>query len=278
MKIFTRDWYWYYTTNTIFAILIAFPIYMIIISSFKNNPELSLNLNSIYNEWTFDNYINIWELKIRSSRTSFNQSFWNSIIVTCGTVILSVIITTLSGYALAILKFPFSELIFILLILPILIPVISLIIPLYKLLRDLNLHDSYIGLILIHTTCMLPVGVFLMRNAFISIPQSLREIAMLEGSSEYEILTKVMLPLALPGILTVIIFSMYTAWNDYLFSLIFINSPEMQMLNVTLSRLGIRSGNPIFAGYVITYIPFIIFFVFLQRFYIRGITTSAVKE
>tara|TARA_B110001454_G_scaffold92408_1_gene88086 strand:- start:76 stop:912 length:837 start_codon:yes stop_codon:yes gene_type:complete len=278
MKIFTRDWYWYYTTNTILAILIGFPIYMIIITSFTITPELSFNLNSMHNEWTFDNYKNIWELKIRSSRTSFNQSFLNSIIVTCGTVILSVIISTLSGYALAILKFPFSELIFILLILPILIPVISLIIPLYKLLRDLNLHDSYIGLILIHTTCMLPVGVFLMRNAFISIPQSLREIAMLEGSSEYEILTKVMFPLALPGVVTVIIFSMYTAWNDYLFSLIFINSPEMQMLNVTLSRLGIRSGNLIFAGYVITYIPFIIFFVLLQRYYIRGIATSAVKE
>lgn len=278
MKIFTRDWYWYYTTNTILAILIGFPIYMIIITSFTITPELSFNLNSIHNEWTFDNYKNIWELKIRSSRISFNQSFFNSIIVTCGTVILSVIISTLSGYALAILKFPFSELIFILLILPILIPVISLIIPLYKLLRDLNLHDSYIGLILIHTTCMLPVGVFLMRNAFISIPQSLREIAMLEGSSEYEILTKVMFPLALPGVVTVIIFSMYTAWNDYLFSLIFINSPEMQMLNVTLSRLGIRSGNSIFAGYVITYIPFIIFFVLLQRYYIRGIATSAVKE
>ena len=101
---------------------------------------------------------------------------------------------------------------------------------------------------------------------------------MLEGSSEYEILTKVMFPLALPGVVTVIIFSMYTAWNDYLFSLIFINSPEMQMLNVILSRLGIRSGNPIFAGYVITYIPFIIFFVLLQRYYIRGIATSAVKE
>tara|TARA_B110000116_G_C16775015_1_gene555315 strand:- start:607 stop:1443 length:837 start_codon:yes stop_codon:yes gene_type:complete len=278
MKIFTRDWYWYYTTNTILAILIGFPIYMIIITSFTITPELSFNLNSMHNEWTFDNYKNIWELKIRSSRISFNQSFLNSIIVTCGTVILSVIISTLSGYALAILKFPFSELIFILLILPILIPVISLIIPLYKLLRDLNLHDSYIGLILIHTTCMLPVGVFLMRNAFISIPQSLREIAMLEGSSEYEILTKVMFPLALPGVVTVIIFSMYTAWNDYLFSLIFINSPEMQMLNVTLSRLGIRSGNLIFAGYVITYIPFIIFFVLLQRYYIRGIVTSAVKE
>jgi multiple sugar transport system permease protein len=278
MKIFTRDWYWYYTTNTILAILIGFPIYMIIITSFTITPELSFNLNSMHNEWTFDNYKNIWELKIRSSRISFNQSFLNSIIVTCGTVILSVIISTLSGYALAILKFPFSELIFILLILPILIPVISLIIPLYKLLRDLNLHDSYTGLILIHTTCMLPVGVFLMRNAFISIPQSLREIAMLEGSSEYEILTKVMFPLALPGVVTVIIFSMYTAWNDYLFSLIFINSPEMQMLNVTLSRLGIRSGNLIFAGYVITYIPFIIFFVLLQRYYIRGIVTSAVKE
>ena len=82
---------------------------MIIITSFKNNPELSLNLNSMHNEWTFDNYKNIWELKIRSSRTSFNQSFLNSIIVTCGTVILSVIITTLSGYALAILKFPFRN-------------------------------------------------------------------------------------------------------------------------------------------------------------------------
>ena len=83
---------------------------MIIITSFTITPELSFNLNSMNNEWTFDNYKNIWELKIRSSRTSFNQSFLNSIIVTCGTVILSVIISTLSGYALAILKFPFSEL------------------------------------------------------------------------------------------------------------------------------------------------------------------------
>ena len=99
---------------------------MIIITSFTITPELSFNLNSMHNEWTFDNYKNIWELKIRSSRTSFNQSFLNSIIVTCGTVILSVIISTLSGYALAILKFPFSELIFILLILPILISMINL--------------------------------------------------------------------------------------------------------------------------------------------------------
>ena len=125
-------------------------------------------------------------------------------------------VCTLAGYALTFFRIPFKEAIFILLILPILIPAISLIIPIYKLLKSLGLTDTHIGLIFLHSTAMLPIGVFMMRNAFSSIPSSLREVALLEGTSELRIMSTIMIPLAIPGLLTVMVFALYISWNDYI--------------------------------------------------------------
>tara|TARA_B100000674_G_scaffold478482_1_gene475658 strand:- start:5956 stop:6300 length:345 start_codon:yes stop_codon:yes gene_type:complete len=112
-----------------------------------------------------------------------------------------------------------------------------------------------------------------MYNSFISIPKSLREVAILNGSSEIKILFFIMLPLAIPGIVTLIIFSVYISWTDYLFAYIIMNSNDMQMLNVTLSKIGFRSNYP-YAGYVISYLPFMILFVILQKFYFKSILNS----
>ena len=176
---------------------------------------------------------------------------------------------TLGAYALTILNTPFKNLIFLLMILPILIPGISLIIPLYKLMREIGLTDSHLGLILLHSTAMLPLGIFMMRNAFNSIPTSLREVAMLEGSSELKIITTVMLPLAIPGLLTVMVFAMYISWNDYILAFIYINSPDNIMLNTTLAKIALggakfemKWGN-LTAGSIISFIPIIIIYSIL---------------
>ena len=131
---------------------------------------------------------------------------------------------------------------------------------------------------------MLPLGIFMMRNAFSSIPKSLREVALLEGSSELKIISQVMLPLAIPGLLTVMVFAMYISWNDYILAFLFINSPENTMLNISLMKIALGGSQfemkwgSLTAGSIVSFLPIIIFYTFLQQYFVRGVTGSAVKE
>ena len=308
MKRYSSDWYWYYVINYTLVIIIIFPIYWTLISSFKKPTELITSNPTFYpREITLEYYERMWNFdrlkklqdteaehidssevnidsKYRLDGEGIKRPFLNSAIVSVGTIILTIIVCTFGAYALTILNTPFRNFIFMLMILPILIPGISLIIPLYKLMREIGLTDSHLGLIFLHTTAMLPLGIFMMRNAFNSIPKSLREVAMLEGSSELNIIIKVMLPLAVPGLLTVMVFAMYISWNDYILAFLFINSPENTMLNISLMKIALGGSQfemkwgSLTAGSIVSFIPIIIFYTFLQQYFVRGVTGSAVKE
>jgi multiple sugar transport system permease protein len=308
MKRYSSDWYWYYVINYTLVIIIIFPIYWTLISSFKKPTELITSNPTFYpREITLEYYERMWNFdrlkklqdteaehidssevnidsKYRLEGEGIKRPFLNSAIVSVGTIILTIIVCTFGAYALTILNTPFKNFIFMLMILPILIPGISLIIPLYKLMREIGLTDSHLGLIFLHTTAMLPLGIFMMRNAFNSIPKSLREVAMLEGSSELNIIIKVMLPLAVPGLLTVMVFAMYISWNDYILAFLFINSPENTMLNISLMKIALGGSQfemkwgSLTAGSIVSFIPIIIFYTFLQQYFVRGVTGSAVKE
>ena len=285
MKKYKSDWYLYYLVNVSLVIIVSFPIYWAFISSIKPPDELITSTPTFFPiNPTFENYEKIRNLEPTSSRGDVKSAFTNSAIVSIGTVIFSSIISTLAAYALTILRTPFRYFIFLLIIMPILIPGISLIIPLYKLVREMGLMNSYLGLILIHSTGMLTLGVFLMRNAFMSIPTSLREVALLEGSSELRIMITVMLPLAIPGLLTLMVFALYASWNDFILAFLFVNSVDMEMLNIFLYRLTF-SGSQfdtfwglLNAGAIISFLPIILFYIFLQQYFVRGVTGSAVKE
>jgi multiple sugar transport system permease protein len=300
MKRYSSDWYWYYVINYTLVIIIIFPIYWTLISSFKKPNELitseptffpqDITLQYYDQMWNFDRQKRLQDTEAEDMNSylldgdGIKRPFLNSAIVSVGTIILTIIVCTLGAYALTILNTPFKNFIFMLMILPILIPGISLIIPLYKLMREIGLTDSHLGLIFLHTTAMLPLGVFMMRNAFNSIPKSLREVAMLEGSSELNIITKVMLPLAVPGLLTVMVFAMYISWNDYILAFLFINSPENTMLNISLMKIALGGSQfemkwgSLTAGSIVSFLPIIIFYTFLQQYFVRGVTGSAVKE
>ena len=283
MRKYSSDWYWYYLINSILVILILFPIYWTFISSVKEPSELITNEPTFYpHTWTWQYYDDIWNFdealrgenqKKTSGSTTQTQgldiAFLNSSIVTLGTIILSLIVSTFAGYSLTFFRIPLKEFFFILLITPILVPAVSLIIPIYKLLKSIGLTDTHLGLIFLHTTGMLPIGVFMMRNAFSSIPTSLREVAMLEGASELKILFTVMIPLAIPGLLTVLVFALYISWNDYILAFIFINSPDKIMLNVTLAKIALGGSQfemkwgSLTAGSIISFIPIIIIYSLL---------------
>ena len=285
MRKYKSDWYFYYLINVCLIIIISFPIYWAFVSSIKTPSELITSSPTLIPiKPTVENYEKIWNLEPTSSRGTVSSAFANSAIVSIGTVVLSAIISTLAAYALTILRTPFRYFIFLLMIMPILIPGISLLIPLYKLVKDLGLMNSYLGLILMHSTGMLTLGVFLMRNAFISIPMSLREVALLEGSSELRIMFSVMLPLAIPGLLTLMVFALYGSWNDFILAFLFINSTDMEMLNIYLMKIALGGSQfdtfwgLLNAGAVISFVPIILFYIFLQQYFVRGVTGSAVKE
>ena len=299
MKKFSSDYYLYYLLNVSLVIIILFPIYWTIISSLKTPPELISKQQTFYpHTITFEYYERILTYGFKDVDESENVTiedgllsagnifiaFKNSFIVTIGTIILSLIVSTLGGYAFTFYKFKFKEYFFIFLLLPILIPGISLIIPIYILLKNLSLLDTYIALIFLHSMSMVPLGIFMMRNAFSSIPKSLREVAILEGSNDFKILLTVLMPLAIPGILTVTVFAMYVSWNDFILAFLFISSEEMKMLNIALKNLATGANQfemkwgDLTAGSVVSFIPLIIFYAFLQQYFVRGITGSAVKE
>ncbi|MCP4383986.1 MAG: carbohydrate ABC transporter permease [Hyphomicrobiales bacterium] len=279
------DAYLYYS-GAIFLVMVAvFPIYWTLISSLKSPAELISATPTFFPQsLTLEYYIDVWNLKNISDNITLAGAFWNSAVVSLGTIVLTVVLSTMAGYALAIFDLPFKEVIFVLLILPILVPILSLVVPLYILLKQLGMIDTYMGLICIHTVGLLPIGTFVMRNAFQSIPGSLRELAILEGSAERRILVQVLLPLALPGLLTVMVFAMYISWNDYLMAFIFTNQPEMTMLNVALAKIArgaaqfeMKWGH-LTAGSMISFIPIIVFYAFLQKYFVRGVTGGSVKE
>ena len=136
MTYFFKDKFWFYTINIVLTILIFFPVLIILILSLQTSTELKFT--SFFSQFTLNNYVSIWDLEIRTNKNTFKQSLFNSLVVTSGTVILSLIINVLAGYAVSLLKIPFRNFIFILLVLPFLIPVYSIIIPLYVLLYNFN--------------------------------------------------------------------------------------------------------------------------------------------
>ena len=293
----SSDHYWYYLINIILVMIIIFPIYWTVISSLKTPPELISADQTFYpHTLTFEYYERIlsWGSQDKED-ANFNQrgsvmagnifkTFINSSIVSLGTVFLSLIVCILGGYAFTFFKFKFKEFFFIFLLLPLLIPSVTLIIPLYKLLFNSGLMDTHLALILLHTMAMVPLGIFMMRNAFSSIPKSLREVAILEGSNDIKILLTVMIPLAIPGILTVVVFALYISWNDFVFAYLFITSDENKMLNIALKQIAHGGSQFEFkwgdltAGSVVSFLPLIIIYAFLQKYFVRGITGSAVKE
>ena len=285
MHKYKTDTYFYYLTNVILIIVISFPIYWTLVSSIKPPNELITSTPTFFPiNPTLENYDKIWNLEPTSSRGTVGSAFKNSAVVSIGTVILSAIISTLAAYALTVLRTPFRYFIFLLMIMPILIPGISLLIPTYILIRKLGLMNSYLGLILMHSTGMLTLGIFLMRNAFMSIPKSLREVALLEGSSELRIMFSVMLPLAIPGLLTLMVFALYGSWNDFILAFLFINSTDREMLNIFLMKIALGGSQfdtfwgLLNAGAIISFLPIILFYIFLQQYFVRGVTGSAVKE
>lgn len=268
----------YYVLNIILSVLFLGPFVWTLVTSIKPTDQiLTYPPQLIPRSVTFEHYKTV----LTVNDGLFLQYALNSLLVTVFTISLVLIASSLAGYAFANLRFRGINLIFIALLAIMMVPVQSLLIPLYGLMRNLGLLDTYWGLVLVYSTFQLPFCVFMMRNTFSSLPVSLRESALLDGCTELEVFTRIYLPLALPGLATVLVYSFMHTWNEFLVALIFNSKESIQTLQVGLTNFYLSryrtSWEMITSGSIITMIPVMLVFVFLQRYFVQGLTAGAIK-
>jgi multiple sugar transport system permease protein len=206
----------------------------------------------------------------------------NSLLVACGTGLLTALIATMAGYGFARFRFRGSGLVFALVLVTLMIPFQALLTPLFLEMHTLGLTNNLIGLALFYTTFNLPFGVFVMRNTFLQIPWELSEAAAVDGAGATRTLVSVLRPLVLPGIATTVLYAFLFSWTEFVGALTFITSQSLYTLPLALLTMEYGSVGQVNFGYleagaVIAMVPCVLLYIGLQRFYIRGLMSGVVK-
>lgn len=256
------------------AIAFLLPLFWLISNTFKYSPEIYRTPPTLIPErFTLSNL----EELFRGQPTV--RWIFNSFIVSFGTGIFSVFLSSLAAYGFAKLDIKGRNVLFIIVISSIMIPKETFIVPLFEIIVDLNWIDSYSSMIIPNLAT--GFGTFMLYSFFDTIPDSIRESARIDGAGEWLIFRKLMLPIAKPGIAALFILNFVTTWNDYLWQLLMGRSEKMQTLNVGVASLQ-QSLNPNIglrvAGAALAAFPMIIVFVIFQKYFVAGATEGAVKE
>ncbi len=217
-----------------------------------------------------------------SGQDDILRNLINSLIVAAVTAILTSVVALLAGYGFALFRFRYSGLAFGIVLLAFMIPFQAVLTPLFLELHFLHLLNSLIGLALFYTTFNLPIGVFVMRNSFLQVPGEMVDAAQIDGASVLRTLASVYRPLVMPGIATTALFAFLFSWTEFLGALSFLTNDSLFTLPVALSNVetgtyGSVNYGLLLAGAVIAMIPCIVVYVALQRFYVRGLVSGALK-
>ncbi|HEU5226481.1 MAG TPA: carbohydrate ABC transporter permease [Ktedonobacteraceae bacterium] len=268
----------YYVTCTALAILFLAPIVWTVVTSLKPPPEASASPPTFLPSYlSWGNYQHLATFEDGISVYTFNSAT-----VALGTVIITIVLSTLGGYGFSRFKFPGKDALFITILATLMIPFQSILIPLFLVLRFLHLQNTLLGLMLVYTTFQLPFGVFVMRNAFDSVPREIEEAGLIDGCSSWSLLYRVMLTIVLPGIITVGLFAFFNSWNEFLAALIFMTDSSkftlpIMLLNASSGQYGAIDWGMLQAGITISMLPCLLLFLFLQRYYVSGLAAGAVK-
>ena len=270
-----------YLAVTAYAVLSLYPFLWMASSALKSNQEVLSNRSLIPRDLHFDALLATWQ------QLEVWRYLANSVLVTTATVAGIVIVYSLAGYGFALTSFWGRDVLFLGFLALLLVPGVTILVPLVQLLRALGLTGrgasqlaTYTGLVVPMINGAGPFSIFLFRGYFASLPRELHAAARVDGCSEFGIYRRVYLPLAWPVIATVSILNMIATWNAYIWPSIVLNRPEWFTLPLKLKDLDLQSvpqWNVRMAGSLITVIPIIIVFLFLQRYYIRGLTAGALK-
>lgn len=260
-----------------FFLLVVLPIYWMVVTSFKTNPEI-INAQEITffpKIFTLENYAALFEM------FNYGTLLKNSIFLAISTGVIVTFFAIFGGYAMARYHFRGKGAMLLFFLITQMIPGILVMIPIYIFFSDAGLINTRLSLLVVYVIGNLPFSVITMRSFFERIPVSLEESARVDGCSQMQSIFKIVLPIMFPGIVSVFIFAFIGAWNELISGTIYISSPELWTIPVGLKSLigkySVQWGT-LMAGGVLAMLPTAIMFVFMQKFIVEGMTSGAVKE
>lgn len=256
------------------SLLVLLPVFFLFNSSLRESNEFARTPFALARDPYWENYSKVW------TEGSFGSYFFNSLIITGGSLILILILSLGAGFVLGRYQFKGNNLVFGFILTGMLVPAKLAILPLFIQLKWMGLLDSRLGLILVYTSAALPAAIFIMSGFFRSLPTDLDNAARIDGASEFVLLRRVLVPLVRPGMAIVAIYSAIPIWNDFFLPLVFLQSPEkktlMQGLTVFFGQYASQWG-VLFAGLCLAALPLIVLYLVLSEQFIKGLTAGAVK-
>jgi len=265
---------WQWLGLAVIALFVVVPFYTTALGGFKGIGELRINPFGLPNSWDASNF---WGI---ITGPSFFRSLWNSLIVSVSTVVVSVLLASMTGFAFAHIRFFGSRFLMSFLLLGLLFPSATAILPLFIKLRDLGLLDSAVGIIVAQVAFNLSFSILLFFNFFRQLPKELVDAARMDNCGYLKIYWFVTLPLSLPIIATVGVFAFVSSWNNFLLPLIVLNSDAKYTWPLGIMQFQGEHGSDwpkILAFLTLTIIPAVGFFLLAQRYIISGLTGGAVK-
>jgi multiple sugar transport system permease protein len=254
--------------------IVLIPFWYMIITSFKPQTMIfELPPHLWPRTWTLNNYI------AALGKDQFGRYFLNSAFVALAATFLTVIISSMTAYVFARLHFRGKEPLFYLFLMGMMVPPVMLIIPQFMVAKWLNLFN-YSGLILVYITMNISMQTFLLRGVFESVPRDLEEAALIDGSGNWTIFTRIILPLSIPGIAVVIINTFLYSWEEFAWANVAIKNTNMRTLPIGIALFQsehLTEWGQVFAASLVALIPVVIIFIIFQRYFIQGISTTGLK-
>lgn len=263
-----------YIILSILAVFSIFPIAVLFINSVKSTSEIGRNPFGLPQEILLQNYVDAW------NQGRYATTMVNSLILTSGTIVGTLTLAGLAAFALARLKLRGSDFLGFYFLIGTSVPPFLFIIPLFYMWRQIGLVNSHLGLIIIYCALHSPFATFLLRSYMVSLPEEFVEAARIDGASHWQVFRHVVLPLSWPGFLTAGLVVGLAVWNEFLFGITFLQTPELKPVSTSLyafQQQFFRDWGLTNAGSVIMILPIIVLFLLLQRRFIEGLTQGGLK-
>jgi len=260
----------------VWGLICVVPLLWAVLTSFKSDREIFTNPWGLPTEWHFDNFVRAW------TSASIGRYFINSAIVVCAAVVLVMLLGAMVAYVLARYEFRGRDVIYYAFVVGMTFPLFLALVPLFFVVQNVGMLDTYHGLVLVYSAYALPFTVFFLTNSFKTLPGELIEAAMLDGCSHAGAFFRIMLPLARPGMISVGILNFFGLWNQFLLPLVLMREQERYVLSQGLAVLAANQGyrsdwSALFAGLVIAVLPVLAVYIAFQRRIQDGLSVGALK-
>ena len=267
-----------YVFLIMFAIFFLMPPYYMIVTALKSDAEMA---RLATNPWFIFDGITLDQFRILLTQTDFLIFFKNTVIVTVCVVVITMVVSVLAAFSLGRMKFWGSGILATGIFLTYLVPDTLLFIPLFQIVKAVGLLNSYWGMVLVYPTLTVPFCTWIMIGYFQSIPKELDEAALIDGAGHMQMLTKIFIPVALPGIIAATIFAFTVSWAAFVYPMTFLYSADQQVLTVgtvtSLIKADVYKWGLLMAGALVAAAPPLVIYAFLMDYYIAGLTAGATK-